>query len=255
MSNHPACRLRGAIPCCFLIVALFLVKAEAQDSSSSANAASASARIDSAVPVTILEDTPLRVMTNSAITTRNAEEGAPLTFTLNEDVVVNQALAIPRGATLHGEVIKAKKSGTLTGAPELILKLDALLLGGRMYPLYSYQFKVTGESKTKPTEAKALRGAEIGAIVGAATVAEKGGVSDSARVANMTAGAAVGAGVGTLVSAASAGPGIRLPAESELEFQLASPITVAPVDAKEAARLAQGLHSGGPVLYVRGETP
>lgn len=55
-------------------------------------------------------------------------------------------------------------------------------------------------------------------------------------------GAAVGAGVCTLVSAASAGTTIRIPAESEVEFQLASPITVTPVSAKEATRLAQGLH-------------
>jgi hypothetical protein len=71
----------------------------------------------------------------------------------------------------------------------------------------------------------------------------------------MTAGAAVGAGVGTLVSAASAGPTVLIPAESQADFSPASPITVTPVSAKEAARLAQGLHPGGPVLYVRGETP
>jgi hypothetical protein len=194
-------------------------------------------------------------MTNSAITTRNAEEGAPLAFTVTEDVIVNNELAIPRGAVVHGQILKAKKSGALSGSPELILKLDALFLGGRTYPLFTYRFMVTGASKTRATETRALRGAEIGAIVGAGMVAEKGGVSDSARVANMTAGAAVGAGVGTLVSAASSGPGIRLPAESEIEFQLAAPVTVTPVTAKEAARLAQGLHSGGPVLYVRGETP
>jgi hypothetical protein len=28
-----------------------------------------------------------------------------------------------------------------------------------------------------------------------------------------------------------------------------------PVSAKEAARFAQGYHHGGPVLYVRGDTP
>jgi hypothetical protein len=119
----------------------------------------------------------------------------------------------------------------------------------------TYQFKGTGTNKTCPTEVKALRGAEVGAVVNAFATQEKGGVTDTARAVNMTAGAAVGAGVGTLVSAATAGPTVLIPAESQVDFSLASLITVTPVSAKEAARLAQGLHPGGPVLYVRGETP
>ena len=70
----------------------------------------------------------------------------------------------------------------------------------------------------------------------------------------MTAGALVGAGVGTLASAASPGPEIRIPAESQLDFYLAAPVTVTPVSGKEAALLARGLHPGGPALYVR-DTP
>jgi len=40
-----------------------------------------------------------------------------------------------------------------------------------------------------------------------------------------------------------------------MDFYLASPISVQPVSAKEAERLAERLHPGGPVLYVRGDTP
>jgi hypothetical protein len=40
-----------------------------------------------------------------------------------------------------------------------------------------------------------------------------------------------------------------------VEFYLAAPITVSPVSDKEAERLAEGLHPGGPVLYLRGDTP
>ena len=99
----------------------------------------------------------------------------------------------------------------------------------------------------------------MGAIVGAATgsVSAKGGVSEygAGRVASMTTGAALGAGVGTMVSAATPGPGIWIPSEAQVDFYLAAPVTVKPVSTKEAARLAQGLHSGGPSLYVRGDTP
>jgi len=231
--------------------------AAAQESSSSTPSGSVASPADALPadgPVTILEDTPLRVLTNEAIDVRSAA-GMPLSFIVGEDVIVGNVLAIPRGAAIRGEIFKSKKSGALTGSPELTLKLTALQLGGRTYPLYTYLFKITGTSKARPTETKALRGAAIGAVAGGAMVAQKSGVTDTARAVNATAGAAVGAGIGTLVSAASSGPGLRIPAESEIEFQLASPITVAPVSDKEAARLAQGLHPGGPVLYVRGETP
>jgi hypothetical protein len=69
------------------------------------------------------------------------------------------------------------------------------------------------------------------------------------------AGAAVGAGVGTAVAAVTPGPAIDIPAESQIDFYLASPISVVPASEREAERLSEGLYSGGPVLYVRGETP
>jgi hypothetical protein len=71
----------------------------------------------------------------------------------------------------------------------------------------------------------------------------------------MGTGAVIGAGVGTMVSAATPGPSVTIPAESQMDFYLASPISVVPVSAKDAAQLAQGYHHGGPVLYVRGDTP
>lgn len=210
-------------------------------------------------PVTVLEDTLIRVITNESVNSKRAEQGTPLLFTVSEDVIIGDVLAIPRGATVHGTVIRSKKAGVLTGSPELTLKLVSLNLGGRSYPLYTYQFKVTGTSKTKPTETKALRGAAVGTIVGSFTsgVSSKGAVTSdgSGRAASMAAGAAVGAGVGTAISAATPGPGIWIPSESQVDFYLAAPVTVTPVSAKQAARLAQGLHSGGPTLYVRGDTP
>jgi hypothetical protein len=66
---------------------------------------------------------------------------------------------------------------------------------------------------------------------------------------------AIGAGVGTLVAAATPSPGIWIPSEAEVDFYLAAPVTVMPVSAKDAARLSQGLRAGGPHLYLRGEAP
>ncbi|HVZ84791.1 MAG TPA: hypothetical protein VG893_14040 [Terracidiphilus sp.] len=242
----------------WIAVAVFVSASAAQSDSSALPEAPRAHVVSPAAPAehTVLEDTLIRVITDEAITTRHAETGEPLSFTVSDDVVVDGAVAIPRGALVHGVVVRSKKSGRLTGSPELTLKLVSLDLGGRTYPLYTYLFKMTGMSKTRPTETKTVRGAAIGAVVGAAAVSEKNGeVTASSRTASMAAGAVVGAGVGAVVSAVSPGPGIVVPAEAQVDFYLASPITVAQVSAGEAARLAQGLHHGGPALYVRGETP
>jgi hypothetical protein len=48
---------------------------------------------------------------------------------------------------------------------------------------------------------------------------------------------------------------VTIPAEAQMDFHLAAPIAVVPVTPAEAQRLAQKMRPGGPVLYVRGETP
>jgi hypothetical protein len=206
--------------------------------------------------VTVLEDTLIRVRTNAGLSTSMTRDGSPILFTLSEDVIVDNTLIIPRGATLHGSVVQSKRAGTLTGSPDLILKLVSLDLAGRTYPVYSYQFKVEGMSKTKPTETKIKGGAVVGAVVGGVFNGTAKGTSTAvSKLAGAGAGAAVGAGLGTLVSASAPGPSVVIPAESQMDFYLASPISVLPPTAKDAERLSHTVRTGEPVLYVRGETP
>jgi len=65
----------------------------------------------------------------------------------------------------------------------------------------------------------------------------------------------MGAGVGTAIAASSPPSVALIPAESQLEFTLATPVAVVPVDQPTALRLARGMFPGGPVLYVRGDAP
>jgi len=158
------------------------------------------------------------------------------------DVVYGGALAIPRGATVHGVVTEAKKAGDLGGSPELALRLTSLDLGGLTYPLDSDQFKVKGPNKTGQTVGNAVGGGIIGAIIGCAV----------GRGMGCAIGAGAGVAAGTAASAASPGPNAWIPAEALVTFHLNSPLTVTPVNSQEAARLAQGLYPGGPTLYRRG---
>jgi len=217
--------------------------------------------VGNARPVTVLEDTPLRVRSDQPISSRLTKPGESLSFTIDEDVVVDGLLVIPCGATVRGSITDTKKAGVLTGSGQLTLELNSLALGGQSYPLYSYQFKVSGASKTRPTEKKIATGAATGTAAAAAAIVVGSLTRNTHRVPtpeekaiSTGAGTVIGAGVGTAVSAVSPAPIVSIPAESEMIFVLSSPIAVVPVDAKEAARLARGMKPGGPVLYVRDET-
>lgn len=196
-------------------------------------------------PVTIPQGTLLQLRTNEPVGTKNAKDGTQVQFTVIQDVVFGGVLAIPRGAAVHGVVTAVKRAGALSGNPELALSLTSLDLGGQSYPLDTDQFKVKGPNKAGETAGSAFGGAVLGAIIGGA-VGRGGGAA---------IGAGAGALAGTAASAASSGPGVWIPAEARVDFHLASPLTVTPVDRQEAARLAQGLYSGGPSLRRRGDYP
>jgi hypothetical protein len=203
--------------------------------------------------ITVPENTSLRVMSNQPISSRMTKPGTPLSFTVNQDVNIDGLLVIPCGAIVRGSIVNTQKAGMLTGSTQLEFELSALELGGQSYPLYTYQFKVAGASKTAPTKTKIKTGAVAGAIVMMAGSIASNHTTAHAPGAAVT-GAALGAGVGTAVAAASPAPIVSIPAESEMVFVLSSPVAVVPVDAKEAARLARGMKPGGPVLYIRDDT-
>jgi hypothetical protein len=255
--------VRGLPLRCGVVVAFAFVAAAAALGQVSPDQASSSsfqrapvAYAEPGAQVNVLEDTLLRVMTNQPLSSRMSRDGMPVSCTLSEDVAVDGVIVIPRGAMVRGEVVQTKKAGALTGSPEMTLKLVSLELGGKIYPLYTFHFKVEGTSKTKPTETKVKGGAVIGALVGGAfSGSAKGESTAVGKLAGMGTGAALGAGVGAITAAATPGPALTIPAESQMDFHLASPISVKTVSAKEAERLSRAVRSGGPVLYVRGETP
>ncbi len=193
-------------------------------------------------PVTVPSGTLLQVRTAEEIDTKKATAGTPVQFTVIRDVTLGGVLAIPRGATVHGVVTEVKKSGELAGSSELALALTSLDLSGQNYPLNSDLFKVKSPNKAGRTVGDAFGGALLGAIIGGA-VGRGGGAA---------IGAGAGAVAGTAASAATPGPNVWIPTEALVTFHLKDPITVNPVSAQEAARLAQGLYPGGPNLYRRG---
>ena len=192
-------------------------------------------------PLTVAQGTVLQVRTNDALTSKKAVPGTAIGFTVIRDVTVNGYLAIPRGAIVHGVLAEVKHAGQLTGSPELALQMTSLDIDGHSYPVESDLFKVKGPSKTGRTVSNTIGGALIGALIGGAA----GGGGGAAI------GAVAGGGAGTVASAAT-NPQAWIPAEALVTFHLTTPVTIDPVNREQAARLAQGLYSGGPQLYHRG---
>ena len=195
-------------------------------------------------PVTVPQGTLLQLRTNETLNSKRAKDGEAVEFTVIRDVAVGGVLALPKGATVHGVVSEVKRvgSGDLGGSSELALKLTSLDLGGQSYPLDSDQFKVKGPNKAGQTVGSAVGGGILGTIIGCAV----------GRGFGCAVGAGAGVAAGTAASAASSGPQVWIPAEALVTFHLNTPLTVNPVGAQEAARLAQGLYQGGPNLYRRG---
>jgi hypothetical protein len=194
--------------------------------------------------VTIPQGTVIQLRTSEAVDSKRAKGGEPVQFTVIQDVTDGGALAIPRGATVHGVISEVRNagSGTLTGSSELALQLTSLDLAGQSYPLQSDLFRVKSPGKGGRTAGNIIGGAVLGALIGGAA----GGGGGAAI------GAAAGGTVGTAASAAEPGPRAWIPAEAQVAFHLTAPVTVNAVGQQEAARLAQGLYPGGPTLYRRG---
>ncbi|MGB0082725.1 MAG: BON domain-containing protein, partial [Terracidiphilus sp.] len=159
-------------------------------------------------PVTLPAGTLLQLRTSEPVDSKRAKDGEPVQFMVIQDVTMGGALAIPRGAVVHGVISEHKNvgSGKMAGSSTLALTLTSLDLGGRNYPIASDQFKVKAPNKAGQTVGGALTGGVIGTIIGCAVRGPLG----------CAVGAGVGAAGGTAVGAASPGYRAWIPAEARV---------------------------------------
>lgn len=144
---------------------------------------------------------------------------------------------------ITGKVVATQSNkGDLAGKQGLSLVLTGVNLGGQMYALPTDTWSGQGPGKGGYSAGNTVGTAGLGALIGA--------------IAGGGAGAAIGAGAGAIVgagaSAATTGPKMYVPAEAVLNFHLQAPVTVTPVSAQEAQRLAS---TSQPQLQRRGPYP
>jgi hypothetical protein len=168
---------------------------------------------------------------NQTLNSASAKPGESFDGIVVNDVVAGGAVAIPRGATVQGKVVDAKKSGALAGRGELSLQLTQVTLGAQSYPIVSDVWGHNTGDKTVQTVNHTAAGAVVGALIGAAAAGGKGAAI----------GAGAGGALGVASSAASPNGQVYVPSEGLLTFHLAQPATVSTVSQAEMDRMAQGV--------------
>jgi len=180
--------------------------------------------------LTIPSGTTVAVRLIDPIDSDRVQPGTSFRATLDQPLSVEGEIAVPAGYDVTGQIVNAKSAGRFAGQSVLALELTRLAINGKSYDLHTNQYTREGSSRGKQTAAKVGGGAALGAIIGALAGGGKGAAI----------GATVGAGAGTGVSAATKGQQIKLPAETVLNFQLQTPITV--------AATSEGPNPGRPTL-------
>ena len=144
---------------------------------------------------------------------------AGMTFKARVDdpVMLNGRVVIPREATATLQAAAVQQSGTMKGSDKITLKMNNVGFGGRVYEVATALVEAKGKGEGKKTARKVGGGVGLGALVGG--------------IAGGGEGAAIGAAVGGVTGAIVAGSGeehLTLPAETRLQFELSAAVKVLP---------------------------
>jgi hypothetical protein len=193
------------------------------------------------IPVVVPAGSLIRIRINRGLSSNQAQPGAGFDGIVLTDVIAGGAVAIPRGATVTGQVVDAKKAGVFKGQGQLGLTINSVTLGGSVYPVVSQVWQHDGRDKTVGTVNNTIGGSAIGALFGAVI----GGGTGAAI------GAGVGAGAGLAGSAASPRGQVIIPPESVLVFTTAEPTPLKTVSEGEMSRLSYAAGPGQGQQMVR----
>jgi hypothetical protein len=170
--------------------------------------------------VTVPSGTSMAIRLLDPIDSEKAQPGQTFRATLDAPLPSDGDLAVPSGYEVKGHIVDVKSAGKFAGQSLLVLQLDSISVGGRLYGIEADPYRRQGSNRTTNTAKKVGAGAVIGAIIG--------GIAGGGKGAGI--GAAAGGGVGGGVQAAGKGQQIVLPSETVLSFTLRSPLTVTLTD-------------------------
>jgi hypothetical protein len=175
--------------------------------------APAAAAAQSSKKIYVPAGTRILVRTIDPIDSTKQKTGDRFTASLETNLVVDNIVVAPRGATVYGRLAAASSSGRMKGSSELSLELTDIVIRGTAYPLLTSTYDIKGKGEGGNTTKKILGGAGLGALIG--------GIAGGGKGAGI--GALAGAGAGTAVAASKKGEQLSIPSETLLEFRLQQP--------------------------------
>ncbi len=140
-------------------------------------------------------------------------EGERFRASIDDPIVVDNQVVIPRNADATVQVVRVDQAGAVRGAAEVSLKLFDITVDGKSYELATNYAEVKSSGKGKSTAKTTALTTGVGAALGAIFGGGKGAA----------VGAGAGAGAGVAVSA-SRGRRLRIPSETRLDFVLRAPL-------------------------------
>jgi hypothetical protein len=155
------------------------------------------------------------VRLTQAIDVDVSKAGQTFKAVVDDPVMLNGAIVIPRGASAVVQAVQVEQSGKMKGSDKVSLKLNSIGFGGMVYEVATAYVETKGKGEGRRTARKVGGGAGLGAIVGG--------------IAGGGEGAAIGAAVGGITGAAVASGGeehLKIPAETRLQFQLSSAVNI-----------------------------
>ena len=168
-------------------------------------------------PVTVPQGTVLSVRLTQTIDVDVAQAGATFKSVLDDPVMMNGKVIIPRNAQVSLQAAKVEQAGSMKGADKITLKANHIAFGGKRYDIVTAYVEQKGAGEGKKTARKVGAGAGLGGLIG--------GIAGGGT--GVAIGAAVGAATGAIVSSQGT-EHLQVPAETRLQFQLSAAVTVNP---------------------------
>jgi hypothetical protein len=166
--------------------------------------------------ITIPAGTPIGVRLQNSISSASANSGDHFEAVVDEDVVVDGHVVIPKGANATGRVVAAKNSGRLHAPGYLRLALSSVSINGKDVPLQTSSIFAQGGSHKNRNLVMIGGGTAAGALIGGLAAGPKGALI----------GSAIGAGAGTGGAYATGKKEVGFAAERRLTFRVTQPLTI-----------------------------